>query len=206
MARYLGPKCRLCRREGVKLFLKGERCYTKCPLDRKGAIPPGQRDKKRRKRPPSDYAIRLREKQKVKRIYGVLERQFKRYFQRALKHGDKELTLFQLLESRLDNVVRRFGFCLSLSTARQLVKHGHILVNERKVDVPSYQVQEGDIISLTPKAQALPQVEKALKAKFQKEVPSWLERKGLVGKVKRLPEREDLPQDLNGKLIIEFYA
>lgn len=206
MARYRGPKCRLCRREGIKLFLKGERCYSpKCPLERRGAVPPGQHGSKGRRR-LSDYGQQLREKQKVKRLYGVLERQFRRYFKEAdrVRKGTGEV-LLQLLESRLDNVVYRLGLAPSRSIARQLVSHGHILIDNQKVDIPSYQVKAGQTVSLSPIALKIDEVKKALKEK-NKKIPAWLERRAAVGKMIRLPKREEIEEDINEHLIIEYYS
>jgi small subunit ribosomal protein S4 len=208
MARYLKAKCRLCRAAGKKLFLKGERCYSpKCPLEKKGAVPPGQHGQKKRGGVRlSKYGEQLAEKQKLRRIYGILEKQFRRYFQEALKaRGETGKTLLQLLERRLDNVVYRLGFAPSRSVARQLVRHGHILVNNKRVDIPSYQVRQGEIISLTPKALKIEFVKKALEEKERK-VPSWLQRKAAVGKINRLPEREEIDLDINEDLIVEFYS
>lgn len=206
MARYTDSKCRLCRREGIKLFLKGERCYSpKCPVERKGAVIPGQHGQKRRKR-VSDYSRQLREKQKTKRLYGVLERQFKNYFKKAIK--DRETTgemLLQLLETRLDNVVFRLGLVPSRSVARQLVSHGHILVDGKKVNIPSYQVGTGQIVTLTTKGLGIDQVKKSL-AEKERKVPDWLKRKAAVGKIARLPKREEIDVDIDEHLIVEFYS
>lgn len=205
MARYTESKCRLCRKEGRKLFLKGERCFSpKCPLERKGAVPPGQHGLKARRR-MSEYKEQLREKQKAKQTYGVLERQFRNYFQKALaQKGSTGPALFQFLESRLDNVIYRLGFVPSRSGARQLVRHGHILVDNRRVDIPSYQLKSGQIISLSPKAIKIPIVQKSLKEK--REVPSWLQRKAAVGKIVGLPQLDDLGAEINKQLIVEYYS
>lgn len=206
MARYTDAKCRLCRREGAKLFLKGERCYSpKCPIERKGAVPPGQHGQKRRRR-QSDYGRQLREKQKTKRLYGVLERQFKNYFKKATKA--REATgevLLQFLERRLDNVVFRLGLVPSRSLARQLVNHGHVLVDGKKVDLPAYQVKLGQIIALTTKGLAIDQVKKSL-AEKERKIPTWLERKAAVGKMTHLPKREEIDVDIDEHLIIEYYS
>lgn len=206
MARYLEAKCRLCRAAGIKLFLKGERCYSpKCPLERKGAVPPGQHGQKRR-RQLSKYGEQLEEKQKAKRIYGVLERQFRRYFQKALKI--KEATgkvLLRLLELRLDNVVYRLGFAPSRSVARQLIRHGHVLVDNKRVDIPSYQVKPGQLISLSPGAIKMEIISKSLEEKERK-IPEWLQRRAAVGKINRLPEREEIDVNINEDLIVEFYS
>ncbi len=208
MGRYTQAKCRLCRREGRKLFLKGERCFTaKCPLERKGAIPPGQHGYKAARAKLAVYGQQLREKQKVKRIYGLRERQFKNLFLKAVKNPEATGTkLLQLLESRLDNVVYRLGFALSRSAARQLVKHGHILVNDRKVTIPSYQVKEGDKIRLKKEIIENSDVQKALEVSQKRGLPAWVERKKAVGVFKRLPEREELDADIKEQLIVEFYS
>jgi len=198
MSRYLGPKCRLCRREGKKLFLKGERCNSpKCPLEKKGAVPPGVHRTKSYVSKQSEFGKQLREKQKVKRIYGVSERQMKKYFKEARK--EKAATgkaLLRLLESRLDNVIYRLGFASSRAEARQLIKHGFFQVEGRKVDIPSFLVKKGDVISLTKKTQ----IEKAF------EPPSWLERKGGAARVINLPKDDQLPSDIDDYLIVEFYS
>jgi small subunit ribosomal protein S4 len=206
MARYKDAKCRLCRKEGVKLFLKGTRCFSpKCPIERRGGVPPGQHGQKGGKR-LSEYGLQLREKQKVKRLYGVLERQFRRYYKEAAKV--KEATgraLLQLLERRLDNVVYRLGFVPSRGVARQLVNHGHVLVDGKKVDIPSYRVKQEQTISLDAKALNISEVKKAL-AEKDKAVPKWLKRKAAVGKIESLPEREEIESDINEQLIVEFYS
>jgi len=206
MARYLDSKCRLCRREGTKLFLKGERCFSpKCPLEKKGAVAPGQHGLKMRRR-LSEYGVQLREKQKAKRTYGVLERQFRRYFKKAFKkRGVTGEALLQLLELRLDNVVYRLGLVPSRSVARQLVRHGHILVDGKKVDIPSYQVKPGQVINLNPKAMKIEVVKKSL-AEKKKEIPSWLQKKAAVGKIIRLPTREEIGADIAEQLIVEYYS
>ncbi|PIU02133.1 30S ribosomal protein S4 [Candidatus Shapirobacteria bacterium CG09_land_8_20_14_0_10_49_15] len=206
MARLVDAKCRRCRREGVKLFLKGERCYSaKCPIDKKGAVPPGEHGAKRRRR-PSDYGLQLREKQKVKRLYGVLERQFRRYFNQARKV--KAMTgevLLQLLETRLDNVTYRLGLAASRSISRQLVSHGFIQVNGKKVNIPSYQARPGDVISLVPAGLNLSRVKESLADKDRK-VSSWLQRKAVIGKILRLPKREEIEADIDENLIVEYYS
>lgn len=206
MGRYLGPKCRLCRAAGIKLFLKGDRCYSsKCPLERKGAVPPGQHGPKGKKR-STEYGRQLLEKQKLKRTYGILERQFRRLFEKAFKiKGATGKVLLQLLEQRLDNVIYRLGFVPSRSVARQLIRHGHVLVDNKKVDIPSYQVKVGQIISLTPKALKMDLVARSL-AEKERKIPEWLQREGVVGKIKRLPEREEIDLDITEDLIVEFYS
>ncbi|MBU0708627.1 30S ribosomal protein S4 [Patescibacteria group bacterium] len=207
MARYTGPKCKLCRREGKKLFLKGKKCdLVKCLIEKKGAVPPGELPKRRRPR-VTDYGRRLREKQRIKRTYGVLESQFRRYLSEVDRSdGDFGLSLMRLLESRLDNVIRRLGYTWSLNTARQLVRHGHILVNGEKVDIPSYNIKEGQVISLTPEARKLLIVQQALSEIPTEDIPSWLVRKGDVGKVGRLPDKDDFAEDFDFGLILEFYS
>jgi len=202
--RYTGPKCKICRREGEKLFLKGARCYSpKCPLERKGAVPPGEHGKKRRRK--SDYGVQLREKQKAKRIYGVTEKQFKNYYTEAAKSRKKSgLKLLQLLETRLDNVLYRGGLFLSRSIARQAVTHGFCKVDGQKVDIPSYQAEEGEVITLNEKGLKMDAVKEALKEEITS--PKWLERKAAVVKVKRLPKREEIEASIDERLIIEFYS
>ncbi len=206
MARYLDAKCRICRREGTKLFLKGKRCLSpKCPIERKGAVPPGVRGTKIPRR-LSDYGMQLREKQKVKRMYGVLEKQFKRYFEKARKiKGETGTELLRLLERRLDNVVYRLGFAPSRSLARQLVSHGHVLVNGKKVNIPSYQVKIGEVIALSPEALKIKEISEILSQK-NVIIPSWLEREGAVGKIKKIPEREEIGGEISEQLIVEYYS
>ncbi len=207
MARYTGPVCRLCRREGVKLFLKGERCYTdKCALERR-PYPPGQHGQMRIKK--TDYGILLREKQKLKRIYGILEKQFHRYFEEAVRlKGITGENLLMLLERRLDNVVYRMGFANSRRQARQLVRHGHVLVNGEKVDIPSYLVEVGDIIKIREKSKDIPFIKEALEAVARRGVPSWLEvdKERLEGRVKALPTRDEIAIPVQEQLIVEFYS
>ncbi|MBI1872035.1 30S ribosomal protein S4 [Candidatus Collierbacteria bacterium] len=206
MAKYIDPKCRLCRREGVKLFLKGARCYSpKCPIERRGGQIPGQHGKKMGRPRLSGYGIQLREKQKAKRLYGVLEGQFHRYYEQAIKSPENTgEVLMQLLESRLDNFVFRLGFAASRSLARQLVNHGNVLVDGKRVDIVSYRVKPGEVITLTPKGQKVNYVVEAIKA--ESAVPSWLSRKAVVGKLERLPRRDEIEADIKENLIIEFYS
>jgi small subunit ribosomal protein S4 len=206
MARDTDAKCRRCRREGVKLFLKGERCYSpKCPIERKGAVPPGEHGTRGRKR-LSEYGQQLREKQKARRLYGVLERQFRRYFEKAAKNPQATgEVLLQLLESRLDNLVFRLGLAPSRSVARQLVSHGHVYVNEKRVNIASFQVKPGDTIRLGEKAMKIPAVEKNWSER-SKNLPSWLQRKGPVGKITRLPNRKEVESGIDDKLIVEYYS
>lgn len=205
MARYTGPKFRLDRREGTNLFLKGKRSTSpKHPLERKGAVPPGQHGAKYVSKKVSDYGLQLREKQKVKRMYGLLERQFRRYYEEAAKQkGATGETLLRLLETRLDNIVYRLGFAFSRTQARQLTNHGHVRVNEQKVNIPSYRVKVDDVISLSTKAQ---QFEFVKAAGEENTLTEWLERKALVGKLRRLPVREDIEADINEQQIVEFYS
>ncbi|MCU4138735.1 MAG: Ribosomal protein S4 or related protein [Thermodesulfobacteria bacterium] len=209
MARYTGPKCRLCRREGMKLFLKGERCYTdKCPFERR-SYPPGQHGPQQLRTKLSDYGIRLREKQKVKRIYGISEKQMRRYYEMATKMpGQAGHNLLQLLERRLDNVVYRLGFAVSRAQARQYVNHGFFKVNGRNVDIPSYLVKPGDIIELKEKYRNNPQIVESLETVVRKGIPSWLEldAENFKGIVKNLPTREDITMPIQESYIIEFYS
>lgn len=207
MARYTGPVCRLCRREGAKLFLKGERCHSpKCSFTKR-ATPPGQHGSGRRGK-MSEYGTQLREKQKVKRAYGVLESQFRKYFDMATKmKGKAGDNLLQLLERRLDNVVYRLGFGDSRAQARQIVLHGHIRVNGKKVDIPSYIVKEGDVISVAPKA-ASKEYFKYIREQGDNIAPQWLEldTAELKGKVVGLPDREDIDLTIEEHLIVELYS
>jgi len=209
VARYTGPKCRLCRREGMKLFLKGERCYTdKCPFERR-SYPPGQHGPQQLRTKLSDYGIRLREKQKVKRIYGISEKQMRRYYEMATKMpGQAGHNLLQLLERRLDNVVYRLGFAVSRAQARQYVNHGFFKVNGRNVDIPSYLVKPGDIIELKEKYRNNPQIVESLETVVRKGIPSWLEldAENFKGIVKNLPTREDITMPIQESYIIEFYS
>lgn len=205
MGRYLGPKNKLARREKVDLELKTPGTSAHASLLRRLNITPGVWGQKRKRR-PSDYALQLREKQKVKRIYGVLERQFKRYFLEASQKGAATgEELLKLLEKRLDNVVYRLGFTPTRAAARQLVVHGHILVDGKKVDVPSYRVKKGEVVSLKDKSLRIPIVKKMLSEK-EPPLPSWLKRRGPVGKVTGEPKREDIRADINEQLIVEYFS
>jgi small subunit ribosomal protein S4 len=207
VARYTAAACRLCRREGLKLFLKGERCYTdKCAIERRN-YPPGEHGQARPKF--SEYSIQLREKQKLRRIYGVLEGQFGRYF--AMADRAKGVTgelLLQLLERRLDSVVYRLGFSTSRSEARQLVRHGHVQVNGRKVDIPSALVRVGDAISVRERSREIARIKDALELAQRRGVPDWLEvsPEAFAGRVKALPNRADLTMPINEKLVVELYS
>jgi len=207
MGRDLDAKCRLCRREGMKLFLKGDRCLSpKCPIEKKGAVPPGVHGLGRRRRQLSEYGVQLREKQKAKRLYGLREKQFRKYFTRARK--EKQATgevLFQLLESRLDNVVYRLGLTPSRAMARQIISHGHIQVNGKKVDIPSYEVKLGETVQLTPQGVEISVIKDYL-ARKEMTVPAWLEKKATVGQVKRLPKRDEIEANINEQAIVEFYS
>ncbi|MCM8782849.1 MAG: 30S ribosomal protein S4 [Candidatus Omnitrophica bacterium] len=207
MARYIGPTCRLCRREGEKLFLKGTKCNTdKCPLIKRN-YSPGQHGQKKTKL--SNYSIQLREKQKVKRMYGILERQFRHYFKIASRsRGITGKVLLQLLERRLDNVIFRLGVALSRAQARQMVRHNFVYVNSRKVNIPSYLVKKDDIIELKSKDNIKRLIEMNLELSKERESPVWLEwnRDTFTAKVLRLPEREDIGQPIEEHLIVELYS
>jgi small subunit ribosomal protein S4 len=208
MARYSGAVCRLCRREGMKLFLKGERCYTeKCAIEKRN-FPPGQHGKSRRAK-LAGYGIQLREKQKVKRIYGVLENQFRRYFESAERQrGITGETLLQLRERRLDNVVYRLGLATSRAQARQLVRHGHFLVNGKKVDIPSYSVRPGDVVSIRPTSQKNPTIAHAIEEVKGRGIPGWLtfDAGDGTGKVVSVPTREQINLPVQEQLIVELYS
>ena len=207
MARYTDSVCRLCRRENLKLFLKGERCYTdKCAIERRN-YPPGQHGQGRPKF--SEYSIQLREKQKVKRIYGLLEKQFRRTFAEANRtRGITGETLLTLLERRLDNVAYRLGFASSRAEARTLVRHGHLLVNGRKTNIPSYTVRAGDVISVKEQSRQLGRVVAAMEGVQRRGVPDWaeLDREAISGRIKTLPSRGDITMPINEKLIVELYS
>ena len=205
MGRITGPVCRLCRRDGLKLFLKGSRCDTpKCAIERR-PTPPGMVQKRRSK--PTDYGLHLREKQKVKHYYGVLERQFRTYFARAARgKGNTGETLMSLLERRLDNVIHRLGFAPSRAAARQVVLHGHITINGRRVDVPSSQVKAGDLVRVKNRVKSLQLVHAAL-AEFRRDIPDFLSRAdGSIpeGRIDRLPAAEDVSIPVQANLIIEL--
>ena len=208
MARYTGASCRRCRRESLKLFLKGDRCYSdKCSIERRAYVP-GQHGQQRFRK-MSDYAVQLREKQKVKRIYGMLEGQFRRYFGMAdMAKGVTGENLLNLLERRLDNTLYRLGFAGSRSHARQIVRHKHILVNGKKVNVPSYFVAAGDVISVQEKSRKHAEIIENLHAVERRGVPSWLEldKDNFQGTVKALPERQDITMPIQEQLIVELYS
>ena len=207
MARYTKTNCRLCGRENLKLFLKGERCYTeKCAYDRRN-YPPGQHGQSRKKF--SDYGTQLREKQKVKRIYGILENQFRNIFKEADRQkGITGETLLALLERRLDNVVYRLGFANSRDEARQLVRHNHFLINQSKVNIPSFLVKPGDVIEIREKSKKMVRVLEALEGVARRGVPQWLEldKDQMKGSMKGLPSREEITLPIQEKLIVELYS
>ena len=207
MARYTGARCRLCRREGMRLYLKGDRCYTpKCGVERR-TYPPGQHGQRRRK--VSDYGLQLREKQKLRTIYGVLERQFRRYFEQAERRpGVTGENLLQLLERRLDNVVYRLSFAGSRSQARQLVAHGHFLVNGRQLNVPSYIVRAGDVIEVGAGSKQAEPIQVNLSAAGSRRLPEWLELEPaqMRGRVMSLPRREQMEVEAQEQLVVEYYS
>ena len=211
MAKYIGPVCKLCRREGEKLFLKGERCFSpKCSFDKRDYAP-GQhgRNMSRRRKRESDYGRQLRAKQRARRVYGVLERQFSRYFKVASqRRGLTGLNLLQILESRLDNVVYRLGFASSRPEARLMVTHGHFIVNGRRTDIPSMLLKDGDELSVREGSRKLTYFKNLGDVVEKRSVPAWLERdaKTLAGKVGRLPERSEIDGSLNEQLIVEYYS
>lgn len=208
MANNRGSDCRICRRENVKLFLKGDRCYSdKCAFDRR-SYPPGQHGE-RRGRKASDYGIQLREKQKIKRIYGLSEKQFHLFFERAdHQKGITGTNLLVALERRLDNVVYRLGFANSRTQARQLVQHSHFTVNGRKVNIPSFQVKVGDAIEVRERSRKIQLIQDSLDAVVRRGIPQWLdlEKDNLKGKIKSLPVREDLTMPMQEQLVVELYS
>lgn len=206
MAKNTSPDCKQCRREGVKLFLKGERCLTKCSFDKRPTVP-GQHGSSNMRKKVSEYGLQLREKQKVRRAYGLLEKQFRIYYEKAV--NSKENTgwaMLKMLELRLDNVVYRLGIGSSRTEARQIVNHGHITVNGKKVNIPSYQVKVGDVIAVKENKQNLEMFSSLKEAKIN--TPKWLEfnTKTLTGKVLALPERDDIDLSIQEHLIVEFYS
>ncbi|RMF24308.1 MAG: 30S ribosomal protein S4 [Deltaproteobacteria bacterium] len=208
MARYTDPVCRLCRREGMKLMLKGERCFTdKCAIERRN-YPPGQHGQGRRRK-ISEYAVQLREKQRLKRMYGLLEKQFRHYFEMAER--SREVTgeaLLKLLERRLDNMVFRLGMARSRAEARQLVRHRHFLVNGKPVDIPSYLTKEGDEISVREKSRSKEIFKNAIELAERRGVPTWLELEAAAfrGRIVKIPEREDITIPVNERLVVELYS
>lgn len=207
MAVYHGPACRLCRREGTKLMLKGDRCKSeKCAFERR-PFPPGMRSIKRRRSVSTEYNQQLREKQKIRRIYGVLEKQFRLYFERASRsEGVTGENLLRMLELRFDNVVFRLGLAQSRTSARQLVLHNHFTINGKKVNIPSYIVKEGDVIQVREKSRNVDVIHNSLK--MLRDVPEWLsvDKVKLAGTVLRKPERADIPSDLQEQLVVELYS
>ncbi len=207
MARYIGAKCRLCRREGEKLFLKGEKCYTsKCPIENR-PFPPGQHGQRRSRL--SDYALQLRQKQKLRRMYGVLEKQFRLYYKEAdRRKGSTGENLLKILEGRLDNVVYRMGFASSRDEARQLVRHNGITVNGRKLNIPSYQVRPEDVIAVAENTRKHLRVQSSVEMAQQRGIPDWLDvdAKGMKGIFKSVPERSELPPEINENLVVELYS
>ena len=207
MARYIGPVCRLCRREGMKLFLKGDRCFKdKCAIERRN-YPPGQHGRRRSKL--LGYGIQLREKQKVKRIYGLLERPFRLTFQRAERRkGITGANLLQELERRLDNVVYSLGFAASRAQARQLVRHGHVTVNARKVTIPSFRVNKGNVIAIKEKSRTNEQIKVSVDTARARGVPGWLDLQpeSFSGTVLELPSREEIKLPIQEQLIVELYS
>lgn len=208
MARYRGPVCRLCRREGEKLFLKGDRCNTeKCAIERR-AYAPGQHGRDRRLRITA-YGLQLREKQKARRIYGIMEKQFRNYFHEAARlPGVTGVNLLQILEARLDNLVYRLGFAPSRPSARQLVLHGHFTVNGRKASVPSYRVRPGDVISVRDTSRGLPLIQESAETRAGRDLPEWLESnpKTMKGRFLRVPSRETIPTTIQENMIVELYS
>ncbi len=208
MARYRGPVCRLCRREGTKLFLKGERCFTeKCAIEKRN-FAPGQHGKSRRAR-IQGYGLQLREKQKVKRIFGLLEKQFRNYFERAERQrGITGEILLQLLERRLDNAIYRLGFASSRAQARLLVRHGHVRVGDRRVNIPSYILRPGEVMSVSQKYSKNPQFQQSLETAKSRGTPPWLElgEDQTSGKVISLPKREDVGLPVQEQLVVELYS
>lgn len=201
MARYTGPKHKLCRAQGIAL------CGSpKCPVIRRNAGPPGQHGQRGRRK-PSEYAVQLKEKQKVKRMYGVLERQFRKYYNLAsAKKSATGEALLSILETRLDNVVYKMKLASSRPQARQLVSHGHVLVNEKKVTIPSFNVKVGDIVSLSAKAANLEFIKKMSQESQEEQLPTWLTKKATVGKILSHPKREDIKDEIDERLIVEYYS
>ncbi len=208
MARYTAPSCRLCRRERQKLFLKGTKCFTeKCPVERR-AFPPGQHGQSRRTK-ISEYGIQLREKQKIRRMYGLMEGQFHNYFEKALKQtGRTGENLVKLLERRLDNVVYRLGFAPSRKTARQLITHGHFLVNSKPVDIPSYQLRAGDTVAVRERSRTIEIVHSSMKRMKDNAMLPWLslDKAGMVGTFLDVPARADIPLNADEQLVVELYS
>ena len=206
MARYTGPVCKLCRREGEKLFLKGDRCYFKCAFERR-SYAPGQHGQSREKQ--KDYGIRLREKQKIRRIYGILEKQFRRYFHEAERQkGITGENLLRILESRFDNMVYRSGFASSRAEARQLVLHNHFTVNGRKVNIPSCLIKAGDVIQVKERSRSVRKIEAAMESAQQRGVSEWLDinQDKMQTTIQALPTRDQIPESIEEQLVIELYS
>lgn len=210
MARYRDSVCKLCRREQKKLFLKGTRCNSdKCSFERRSYIPGQHGNSGGYRRRPSDYAVHLREKQKLRRIFGVLERQFRKYFKMAAKEtGVTGSNLLKILERRLDNVIYRMGFAPSRQAARQLINHGHIKINGRKLDIPSYLVEENDEIEIKEKSRGIPIIQGAIEAKTDSETYEWfsVDADNFKGAIKGMPTREEIPIEIDERLIVEYYS
>ncbi len=207
MARYIGAICRICRREGEKLFLKGDRCYTeKCAVERR-KYPPGQHGQGYRKL--SDYGVQLREKQKVRKMYGILERQFRKYFYEAeRKKGITGEVLLQLIESRLDTIVFRMGFAPNRRRARQLIGHGHIFVNGKEVNLPSYSIKEGDLVEIKESSRDMPEIVDSIAKSEHRGIPGWVEVDGanFKGKILHIPSRDEIQLPVQEQLIVELYS
>src|SRR6266508_3770678 len=207
MARYIGPVCKICRRHGMKLFLKGERCFgPKCAIDRRN-YPPGEHGQRRRKM--SEFGAQLREKQKARSMYGILERQFNKHFVESERRaGMTSENLLQLLESRLDNVVYRLGFADSRKQARQVVRHGHITLRGRRTDIPSALVKPSDVVGVDPRSRDLEYFKTVRDTLTRKSVPAWLELNidELSGRILRLPARDEIDSNLNEQLVVEYYS
>jgi small subunit ribosomal protein S4 len=210
LARYTGPVCRLCRREGMKLFLKGQRCFTeKCGIEKRNYVPGEHGRNVRMRSKVIGYGLQLREKQKVKRIYGIPEKQFRRYFEKAARRrGVTGELLLQFLERRLDNVVCRLGFAGSRRQGRQLVRHGHVQVNGRRVTIPSYLLSRGDVVEVRPKSRKVPVIVNALQEVPGRGVPGWLslDAENFKGQVTELPRRADISMPIEEQLIVELYS
>ena len=208
MGRYIGPVCRLCRREKQKLFLKGTKCFTeKCPVERRG-YPPGQHGQLRRPK-ISEYGVQLREKQKVRRTYGLMENQFRNYFEKALRQsGRTGETLVKMLERRFDNVVFRLGFAPSRKAARQIITHGHLMINNAMVNIPSYNLKAGDVIQVRDKSKKLEVIHASMKRMKDSTILPWLtlDKASMVGTFLHIPERADVPLNANEQLIVELYS
>lgn len=209
MGRYIDSSCRLCRRERQKLFLKGTKCFTeKCPVERRGPTPPGQHGQSRRSK-VSEYGKQLREKQKIRRMYGLMETQFRNYFEKALKQtGRTGETLVKILERRLDNVVYRMGMAPSRKAARQLIVHGHFLVNDKRVDVPSYLLRSGDAVHVRERSKKLQVIHASMKRMKDSAMLPWLslDKAAMRGTFLNVPERADIPLDADEQLIVELYS